>query len=138
MSTRRLVNALNTVIAKNTSSFEVKVHTVNIFSKEEICDSLKLDYEDVSFDSAIFKWSYDMEVRKYGIKSILAEVPDQAIILTGSYLDTKKDQYVDFEKKLKITNVKQEYTYRESIRGLELFPIELKEYKGAWSVVFQI
>lgn len=92
--------------------------------------------DDVTLKSITLSWSYDLDVRKYGIKSILPIVPDQSISIVGTWMNPDTEDEEDFTKEVAIKSILVKLEKSED-SSLALFPIEFEFYKGKWIVVFQ-
>lgn len=92
--------------------------------------------DDVTLKSITLSWSYDLDVRKYGIKSILPIVPDQSISVVGTWMNPDTEDEEDFTKEVAIKSILVKLEKSED-SSLALFPIEFEFYKGKWIAVFQ-
>jgi len=88
-----------------------------------------IDYEQWS-GKATLTWSYELEVRDWGIKDLNIHVPDQTIIVDWKNLDDDEKQPPE-ELELKDVKVTINATYNQA-----LCPTSITEYKGEWEVSF--
>jgi hypothetical protein len=130
MSFIRRINRGAAAVASN--DFQSEITDLSIdnqilgFSKED----------DVTLKSITLSWSYDLDVRKYGIKSLLPIVPDQSISIVGTWMNPDTEDEEDFTKEVAIKSILVKLEKSED-SSLALFPVEFEFYKGKWIVVFQ-
>jgi hypothetical protein len=100
-----------------------------------------LGHEDVSFmkETAI-KWTFELEMREWGVKSVYVSVPDQVINLQYEYFKEESvpgasdDGYVKEEKQVQITDAQVEGLDRT---GFDSLAPQVLEYRdGKWVLDF--
>lgn len=88
------------------------------------------DNHDVLTKHVNLRWNAELEMRSYGIKSVIITVPDQTITLDvnvwGDEDDTQEELTLDIKDVLIEHNGSLE----------TLIPSSLEFYKGKWKLVF--
>ena len=112
---------------------------------EFVTDDVKVDlYSDEfrgmeSVQPISIRWSFELEMREWGIKGAYVSVPDQDITLVYQIekdLGNNDFEYVDQEKQIHLTNVQADYDSAKW--GHSLVPVALSEYNGKWTLEFAV
>jgi len=132
MSFIRRINRGAAAVASN--DFQSEITDLSIYDNQVLGFGKE---DDVTLKSLTLSWSYDLEVRKYGIKSILPIVPDQSISISGTWMNPDTDEDEDFTKEVAVKGIKVELEKSED-SSLSLFPVKFEYYKGKWTAFFQV
>jgi len=110
---------------------------------EFVADDIRVDLGSDEFrqmetiQPISIRWSLELEMREWGVKSTYVSVPDQDITLVYQIekdLGNDDFEYVDQEKTIHLTNVQAEF---ENARwSHSLVPTALSEYGGKWTLEF--
>ena len=85
------------------------------------------------------RWSFELEMRDWGIKTAYVSVPDQDVTLVYEVEKELPDndfEYVQQEKVIHLANVQADY--EEAKWGHSLVPVSLSEYSGKWTLEFAV
>ena len=91
---------------------------------------------DVNADDckAEVKWNFELEMREWGVKSVLVTVPEQIIEIEGEYYSDEDEEYCSFTKKVRLAEVEVNLSEVEWDKCLQ--PKWIEQYKGKWTMEF--
>jgi len=105
-----------------------------VYISKELLGFLASD--DVTIKSTSLVWLYDMEVRDFGIKSLIPIVHNQTLSVTGTIYNEETEEEDSFTKEVKLVNPKITLEKREDKDSLSLYPINIYERNNTWKITF--